>query len=107
VAQHSWCQSRTEKHLEETGFDLCNHHVVALANDVDNIRTALLELARKDRPKISFDHKLEEHVAASSHVGDADAHEDLHDDTVDVFVEHMYVAGTDSNIGYPVYSSAP
>mmetsp|Transcript_28386 Transcript_28386/g.50489 ORF Transcript_28386/g.50489 Transcript_28386/m.50489 type:complete len:632 (+) Transcript_28386:78-1973(+) len=108
----------TEEQVQESGKQLTNHHIVALADDVESIKGALRHIKGKDRPKISFgEHKQanraeESHAAASAHEGereDARGHANNEnmvdsadeDDFIDVVVESEFAPPTDSSLGYP------
>merc|ERR1712129_465318 len=100
--------------LEREGFDILDHHIVALDSDKELIEIALQDLPRKGRPRLSNESPLN---AAQAQVNSEDTpslvgHPRGHDPSVDqdleededgpmVVVEHAFP--TNSSLGYPVY----
>jgi len=105
--------------FEHEGFELMDHHILALSSDQEAIEAALRDLPRKSRPRISNGHRTNEaqpnlevqsppvdHAATSSqdqNPGDAqDPEED--ENCPMVVVERAFP--TNSSLGYPVWSRA-
>eukprot|EP00419_Tripos_fusus_P067662 CAMPEP_0172933526 /NCGR_PEP_ID=MMETSP1075-20121228/220551_1 /TAXON_ID=2916 /ORGANISM="Ceratium fusus, Strain PA161109" /LENGTH=990 /DNA_ID=CAMNT_0013794869 /DNA_START=61 /DNA_END=3033 /DNA_ORIENTATION=+ len=114
----------TPDQLQESGVQLSDNLVVALAGDVENIKAALRQIKFKNRPKVSFTDTTEPLCDASKQLAipertddpaqqsqslqracssaswDEDGINIDDDDFVDVVVEQEYVP-TDSSLGFP------
>lgn len=95
----------TREQLEESGKKIADHHIIALASDVEHIRAALRHLKFKDRPKVVFTDNTDRQQLADRNEGmggrgSGGVTADVDDGLVDVVVEDTY-APTDSSLGYP------
>jgi len=88
----------TEEQLQESGKQLSDHHIMALASDMESIRTALKEICSKDRPKLHVSDDCSDHASME---GVAHHSDDDNDDVIDFVVEAEYAPRTDSDVGFP------
>jgi len=112
----------TQEQLEESGRQLADHHVIALASDLEDIKAALRQIKFKDRPKVTLDYSagdnahqtvgtdpagdaptrnIAEEDPSSSSIGNEGGMDNSDDDGfVDVVLEYTYTP-TDSGFGFP------
>ena len=105
--------------LMQEGFELSDHHILALSSDQESIEVALKDLPRKSPPRLSSGRKMQEEVgrpnlqgnsSTGSREGTSSHHQypsDLQDPDEDydgpmVVVESAFPA-TNSSLGYPAW----
>jgi len=98
------CTEQQISELEQAGFEIQDHHILALRSDKEPIKEALSSLPRKKRPHVSAEHGTPEDFSAQCG-GVGDSVEDMDEDTGPMIVEEDSFQ-TDSSLGFPTYDCA-
>jgi hypothetical protein len=96
------CTAVQLEELKEAGFELLDHHILALRGDKALINQAFKDaLPKKQRPTVSSEHgSAADHAIQASEGYTYSKNED--DDAMDFVIEESGYA-TDSDIGFPAY----
>jgi len=99
--------------FEQEGFELLDHHILALNSDQESIEGALRDLPRKCRPRLFNENRINQarpNLGAQSPLDSqavtspqSDVQEPEEDDDTPMVVVERTFSATNSSLGYPVW----
>merc|ERR1712187_1004379 len=92
--------------LEQAGFELLDHHILALREDKDIINEALKALPKKKRPGLSAEHGTSVEQGGNVDPKYSMELEDMDDESCPAVVEESSFA-TDSSLFFPTMAGDP